>query len=67
MSLKKSIQKVCIDYDLTFKEIAESLSMSEGGFRKSVNDNKLGFDKIEYISRLLNKNTSWLIALGEEK
>lgn len=67
MSLKKSILRVCIDYELTIAEIADSLEMSEGGFRKSINDNKLSFDKIEKIAFFLNKNASWLIALGESK
>ena len=67
MSLKKSIKRICIDYDLTIAEIAESVKMSEGGFRKSINDNKLAFDKVEKIAFFLNKNTSWLIALGESK
>ena len=65
MSLKKSVKRLCIDHNLTFEEIASALGMSTGGFRKSVNDEKLSFDKIKHIASLMNKEPSYFISLGE--
>ena len=67
MSLETSVKYVCIRSNTTIREMAVEVGMTENGFRKSIKDGKLAFDKIEQLAINHSLQASELIALGEEE